>query len=152
MDDVPGMILRIVGIAVLLAAAPRVQARMCPTYATVAEENELFSDTDIERWGNYALKAEGIYDKSSPCMIHVAVTTVQLKGTKTWAASVNITEMSRLSKTLWVVGARDIRVIIFGELVTASVGTDIREILERFISEKTVQTEDLSSSKEASAN
>ncbi len=150
------MAFRIVVIGAMLAMAPSAHASLCNRYAMLVEDNSLVSTADITRWGQYALKAEGLYSEApGACRIYVNVTVVHDERASASAVNVHIQERQHVTlgdSVHIVIGAETGQVFLFGDQHAADVKLQVRSTLEAFISEKIKATErlDLSTCQPAS--
>ncbi len=63
----------LLGLALSAPSAPASRAA-CTKYSVVAEKNELAADQDVATWPTAALERAGVFDKASPCFVHVRIT------------------------------------------------------------------------------
>jgi hypothetical protein len=67
------------GVAVLLGlalSAPAAPASpvACTKYSVLAEKNDVASEQDVAAWATAALEKAEVFDKGSPCVVHVRIT------------------------------------------------------------------------------
>ncbi len=92
----------LLGLVLSAPPAPSAPASpgVCTKYRVLAEKNDLASDKDVAAWTTAALEKAGLFDKASPCFVHVRVTTGPVRaGGKQfgWVAHVS-TSARRLRK------------------------------------------------------
>jgi hypothetical protein len=91
-------------------AAPAAPAT-CTKYSVIVEKNELAANQDVAAWATAALEKANLFDRASPCFVHVRITAgpIHTGGREDgWAAHVS-TSTRRLLKD--------------GKLVTREKGT-----------------------------
>ena len=63
----------LLGLALSAPSAPASPAA-CTKYSVLAEKNDLAADQDVAAWATAALEKADVFDKASPCFVHVRIT------------------------------------------------------------------------------
>ena len=63
----------LLGLALSAPSAPASPVA-CTKYSVLAEKNDLAADQDVAAWATAALEKADVFDKASPCFVHVRIT------------------------------------------------------------------------------
>jgi hypothetical protein len=127
------------GAAVLLGlalSAPSAPASpvVCTRYSVLAEKNDLAADQDVAAWATAALEKADLFDKASPCFVHVRITAGPIRaGGKQdgWVAHVSASTRRLLNDGKLVTRERG---TLFVEPMREGLVRKVRKFVEDFAS------------------
>lgn len=60
-------------------APPAAGALVCTKYRVIADKNALVPEENVAAWATAALEKAALFDKASPCYVHVRITAAPLR-------------------------------------------------------------------------